>query len=84
MNKFRLVDNGVVSFSNPARQNFYTFDDCVAGNLKVDAAAAAMKKIDPSVVSSLTLISLINSGSGSQESDNSNARTSRIICRGRP
>jgi len=64
VNKFKLVDNGVVSFSNPARQNFYTYGDCVAGNLKVDAAAAAMRKIDPSVVSSFTLSSLINSGSG--------------------
>jgi len=46
------VDNGVVSFSNPARQSLYTFEDCVSGTtLKVDASAAAMRKIDPGVVS---------------------------------
>jgi ubiquitin-like modifier-activating enzyme ATG7 len=45
------VDNGVVSFSNPARQSLYTFEDCLSGStLKVDAAAAAMAKIDPGVV----------------------------------
>jgi hypothetical protein len=51
----------VVSFSNPARQSLYSFEDCQSGsNLKVDAAAAAMAKIDPGVVSPLTLFPLVN------------------------
>jgi hypothetical protein len=40
-----------VSFSNPARQSLYTFDDCVGGDtLKVDASKRAMELIDPGVV----------------------------------
>jgi ubiquitin-like modifier-activating enzyme ATG7 len=52
--KFKIVDNGVVSFSNPARQSLYTFEDCLSGEtLKVTASAVAMAKIDPGVVCSL-------------------------------
>ena len=46
-----------MSFSNPARHSLYTFDDCLSGStLKVDAAAAAMAKIDPGVVNAFHLI----------------------------
>jgi len=49
--QFKILDNGIVSFSNPARQNLYTFEDCLSGEtFKVNAAASAMTRIDPSIV----------------------------------
>ena len=51
MQKFKILDNGIVSFSNPARQNLYTFEDCLSGEtFKVNAAASAMTRIDPTMV----------------------------------
>ena len=44
------MDNGKVSFSNPARQNLYTFQDCTENANKVEAAVRAMERIDPNVV----------------------------------
>lgn len=45
-----FVDYGVVSFSNPVRQTLFTFDDCIGGSTpKAQAAAAALRKIFPSV-----------------------------------
>jgi molybdopterin/thiamine biosynthesis adenylyltransferase len=50
VDKFKIVDNGTVSFSNPARQSLYTFEDCIENANKVHAAARAMHRIDPNVV----------------------------------
>ena len=51
------MDNGIVSFSNPARQSLYTYEDCLSGEtLKVTASAAAMAKIDPGVVHPYSII----------------------------
>ncbi|CAG9461675.1 unnamed protein product [Pedinophyceae sp. YPF-701] len=45
-----LVDSGRVSFSNPARQSLFTFEDCLEGGKpKAKAAAAALRAILPSV-----------------------------------
>lgn len=46
-----FVDNGTVSYSNPVRQSLYNFEDCQNETCKAVAAAAALKKIFPSVVS---------------------------------
>lgn len=50
-----FVDNGRVSYSNPVRQPLYEFSDCVGDDdthgrarYKAVAAAAAMKRINPS------------------------------------
>ncbi|VDN12697.1 unnamed protein product [Dibothriocephalus latus] len=47
--KMTLVDNASVSYSNPVRQTLYTFEDAKAGLKKVEAAAAGLKRIHPSV-----------------------------------
>ena len=47
---FTFVDSGLVSFSNPARQSLFTHEDCLEGGRpKAEAAAAAMRRILPSV-----------------------------------
>src|SRR5436305_8195893 len=43
VDKFKILDNGKVSFSNPARQNLFTFQDCIENANKVDAAKRAME-----------------------------------------
>jgi len=48
--KITFVDNGRVSYSNPARQCLYTFDDCLnGGQFKAKAAAMRMKQIYPKI-----------------------------------
>ncbi|ODM99826.1 Ubiquitin-like modifier-activating enzyme ATG7 [Orchesella cincta] len=43
-----FVDNGKVSYSNPARQSLYTFQDCIdGGRNKSQAAAENLKSIFP-------------------------------------
>lgn len=45
-----FVDNGVVSYSNPARQSLYTERDCRdGGRPKCDAAAEALRAISPAI-----------------------------------
>lgn len=47
-----LVDSGKVSFSNPVRQPLFEFDDCLdGGKPKAEAAAAALKRVFPGMVS---------------------------------
>lgn len=47
-----LVDNGKVSYSNPVRQNLFTFKDCQnGGRHKAVAAAEALREIFPKMVS---------------------------------
>jgi len=44
--KFRFIDNGKVSYSNPVRQNLFEVSDCEnGGKLKAAAAAEALKRI---------------------------------------
>lgn len=46
-----FVDSGRVSFSNPVRQSLFEFEDCLhGGKPKAAAAAAALKRIFPSMV----------------------------------
>jgi len=42
-----FVDNGVVSYSNPARQSLFEYEDCVARANKSVAAAQRLQKIFP-------------------------------------
>uniref|UniRef100_L7M543 Ubiquitin-like modifier-activating enzyme ATG7 n=1 Tax=Rhipicephalus pulchellus TaxID=72859 RepID=L7M543_RHIPC len=45
-----FVDDGVVSYSNPARQSLYTARDCRdGGRPKCDAAAEALRAVSPAV-----------------------------------
>uniref|UniRef100_A0A131YMC9 Ubiquitin-like modifier-activating enzyme ATG7 n=1 Tax=Rhipicephalus appendiculatus TaxID=34631 RepID=A0A131YMC9_RHIAP len=45
-----FLDNGVVSYSNPARQSLYTARDCRdGGRPKCDAAAEALRAVSPAV-----------------------------------
>ena len=48
------MDNARISFSNPVRQTLFEFEDCKAGGrFKAEAAAQALQKIFPGVVSLL-------------------------------
>ncbi len=48
--KITFVDNGRVSYSNPVRQNLFTFNDCLnGGSHKAVSAAKALKSIFPGV-----------------------------------
>ena len=50
-----FVDNGKVSFSNPVRQNLFTFSNCLnSGHHKSVAASQALAEIFPKVVSLCT------------------------------
>lgn len=44
-----FVDNALVSFSNPVRQNLFTYDDCLESNAKADTAANNLRKVFPGV-----------------------------------
>ncbi|XP_017770046.1 PREDICTED: ubiquitin-like modifier-activating enzyme ATG7 [Nicrophorus vespilloides] len=49
--QIKFVDNSTVSYSNPVRQSLFTYEDCVAGKPKAQAAADNLKKIFPGVES---------------------------------
>jgi len=71
--KITFVDNGRVSFSNPARQSLYTFEDCKnGGELKAIAAAKRLKQIIPSLDTEGHVLSILMPGHPP-----SNANTSR-------
>ncbi|XP_076469182.1 ubiquitin-like modifier-activating enzyme ATG7 [Babylonia areolata] len=54
-----FLDNSTVSYSNPVRQSLFTFDDCLdGGKPKAQAAAEALKKIFPGVVSEGIVLSI--------------------------
>ena len=53
-----LVDNGYVSYSNPARQCLFEFEDCAARKPKAAAAAEHLRKIFPGVTSEGHLLSI--------------------------
>ena len=54
-----FIDNGKVSFSNPARQSLYTYDDCLdGGKYKAVAAANALKAIYPAVNAESVVLSI--------------------------
>lgn len=44
-----FVDNGVVSYSNPARQCLFEFADCVEKRQKATAAAQGLQRIFPGI-----------------------------------
>ena len=44
-----FVDNGIVSYSNPARQSLFEFEDCVEKRHKAVAAAQGLIRIFPGV-----------------------------------
>ena len=47
--KITLVDSGKVAYSNPVRQNLYSFEDCKAQRPKAPAAAEALTRVSPGV-----------------------------------
>ncbi|KAH7644986.1 ubiquitin-like protein modifier-activating enzyme atg7-like protein [Dermatophagoides farinae] len=52
INHITMVDNKNVSFSNPARQSLYTYQDAIGGvQSKAQAAAIALRLINPSIES---------------------------------
>lgn len=52
--KITLLDSSKVSFSNPVRQPLFEFEDCLGGGKpKAAAAANALKRIYPGIVSSV-------------------------------
>lgn len=53
-----LVDNGRVSYSNPARQCLFEFEDAEARSFKAVAAAARLRKIFPNVRSEGVVLSI--------------------------
>lgn len=60
--KFKIVDNGKVSYSNPVRQSLFTLDDCRddsgSGKHKAVAAASALKQIAADVDSEGIVLSI--------------------------
>jgi len=46
-----FVDNGKVSFSNPARQSLFEYEDCVNNSFKAIAAANRLRQIFPGMKS---------------------------------
>ena len=59
MRNITLVDNGKVSYSNPARQSLFAFEDCAnGGKPKAETAAESLRKIFPGVVSLCILVSV--------------------------
>lgn len=53
-----LVDNGRVSYSNPARQCLFEFEDAESRAYKAPAAAARLRKIFPGVRSEGVVLSI--------------------------
>lgn len=53
-----LVDNGRVSYSNPARQCLFEFEDCENRAFKATAAAQRLRKIFPGVRSEGVVLSI--------------------------
>lgn len=54
--KITFVDNARISFSNPVRQSLFEFEDCKnGGKKKAKAAADALKRIFPGIVSIVML-----------------------------
>ncbi|XP_042213780.1 ubiquitin-like modifier-activating enzyme ATG7 isoform X2 [Homarus americanus] len=54
-----LVDSGKVSFSNPVRQNLFTFNDCLdGGKYKATAAAESLAEIYPKVNSKGVVVNI--------------------------
>lgn len=45
----KFVDRSRVSFSNPVRQNLFTYEDSVKNKPKAEAAAESLKRIFPSI-----------------------------------
>lgn len=57
-----FVDNGRVSYSNPARQPLFDFSDAEAAVWKADAAAAALRRIHPTVNTAAHVIDIPSPG----------------------
>eukprot|EP00601_Ochromonadales_sp_CCMP2298_P017199 CAMPEP_0173235138 /NCGR_PEP_ID=MMETSP1142-20121109/10663_1 /TAXON_ID=483371 /ORGANISM="non described non described, Strain CCMP2298" /LENGTH=641 /DNA_ID=CAMNT_0014165353 /DNA_START=168 /DNA_END=2094 /DNA_ORIENTATION=+ len=53
-----FVDSGIVSYSNPARQCLFEYQDCVNRSYKAVAAAARLQKIFPGVRSRGVVMSI--------------------------
>lgn len=54
-----FLDNARVSFSNPVRQSLFTFEDCLnGGKAKAQAAADALRRIFPGVVTEGVALSI--------------------------
>ncbi|KAK7102668.1 ubiquitin-like modifier-activating enzyme ATG7 [Littorina saxatilis] len=54
-----FLDNARVSYSNPVRQSLFTFEDCLdGGKPKAQAAADALKRIFPGVISEGVALSI--------------------------
>lgn len=53
-----LVDNGRVSYSNPARQCLFEFEDCEQRSFKAVAAADRLKRVFPGVQSSGVVLTI--------------------------
>ncbi|XP_053611614.1 ubiquitin-like modifier-activating enzyme ATG7 [Plodia interpunctella] len=45
-----FIDNGKVSYSNPTRQVLFTYQDCINGRGKAEAAAENLRNIMPTVI----------------------------------
>lgn len=70
-----FVDNGVVSFSNPARQSLYEYEDCVAKRYKAEAAADRLMKIFPGMRASGVVMTVPMPGHPIIESEKETVRS---------
>ena len=59
-----FVDNGTVSYSNPARQSLFTFEDCKNSLHKATPAAKALKLILPGMRSTGVVMTIPMPGHG--------------------
>jgi ubiquitin-like modifier-activating enzyme ATG7 len=53
-----LVDSGRVSYSNPARQCLFEYEDCVNKRFKAEAAAERLRRIFPDVNANGVVLSI--------------------------
>eukprot|EP01134_Creolimax_fragrantissima_P004486 CFRG4486T1 len=70
-----FVDNGLVSYSNPARQSLFKFKDCIGGNVqKAQAAAKNLIEVFPGIVADGHAFSIPMPGHSVSASEEANVR----------
>jgi ubiquitin-like modifier-activating enzyme ATG7 len=82
--KFKFVDYGTVSYSNPVRQNLFTLEDCHfnngQGRGKAEAAASALKTIAADVDSEAILLSVPMPGHASETEESLKEAVQTLDC----
>jgi ubiquitin-like modifier-activating enzyme ATG7 len=75
---FTIVDNSVVSYSNPVRQSLFTLKDCAVNAPKAEAAARALDSIAANVSSRSHVLSIPMPGHPERDHDALKESVSKI------